>query len=64
YCPLAVQECAYEDGAMHGFDWGDLRFFLTVARAGRLTLAARQSEIFFTRAIVGVDKVFCAPLAS
>ncbi|MGA0565663.1 LysR family transcriptional regulator, partial [Ancylobacter sp. VNQ12] len=45
YCPLAVQECAYEDGAMHGFDWGDLRFFLTVARAGRLTLAARQLRV-------------------
>jgi len=26
------------------FDWDDLRFFLAVARAGRLTAAARQLE--------------------
>lgn len=27
---------------MTGFDWDDLRFFLSVARAGRLTVAARR----------------------
>ncbi len=27
---------------MSGFDWDDLRYFLAVARAGRLTLAARR----------------------
>jgi DNA-binding transcriptional LysR family regulator len=27
---------------MGGFDWDDLRFFLAVARAGRLTIAARR----------------------
>jgi DNA-binding transcriptional LysR family regulator len=32
-----------EDG-MSAFDWDDLRFFLAVARAGRLTAAARQLE--------------------
>ena len=30
--------------AMSAFDWDDLRFFLAVARAGRLTAAARQLE--------------------
>ena len=29
---------------MSAFDWDDLRFFLAVARAGRLTAAARQLE--------------------
>ena len=29
---------------MNAFDWDDLRFFLAVARAGRLTAAARQLE--------------------
>jgi DNA-binding transcriptional LysR family regulator len=29
---------------MSAFDWDDLRFFLAVARAGRLTVAARQLE--------------------
>ena len=29
---------------MSAFDWNDLRFFLAVARAGRLTVAARQLE--------------------
>ena len=29
---------------MSTFDWNDLRFFLAVARAGRLTVAARQLE--------------------
>jgi DNA-binding transcriptional LysR family regulator len=31
-------------GCMSAFDWDDLRFFLAVARAGRLTAAARQLE--------------------
>src|SRR3712207_6412140 len=31
-------------GRMSAFDWDDLRFFLAVARAGRLTVAARQLE--------------------
>ncbi len=31
-------------GIMSAFDWDDLRFFLAVARAGRLTAAARQLE--------------------
>ncbi|WP_454685422.1 LysR family transcriptional regulator [Ancylobacter moscoviensis] len=30
---------------MNRFDWGDLRFFLTVARTGRLTAAARQLRV-------------------
>src|SRR5690242_990051 len=29
---------------MSAFDWDDLRFFLAVARAGRLTVAARRLE--------------------
>ncbi|MFC4175631.1 LysR family transcriptional regulator [Microvirga sp. GCM10011540] len=29
---------------MNAFDWDDLRFFLAVARAGRLTVAARRLE--------------------
>ena len=27
---------------MNRFDWDDLRYFLSVARAGRLTVAARR----------------------
>ncbi len=30
---------------MNSFDWGDLRFFLTIARTGRLTAAARQLRV-------------------
>lgn len=30
---------------MAGFDWGDLRYFLAVARTGRLTAAARQLRV-------------------
>lgn len=30
---------------MAGFDWGDLRFFLAIARTGRLTVAARQLRV-------------------
>jgi DNA-binding transcriptional LysR family regulator len=30
---------------MSGFDWSDLRFFLAIARTGRLTAAARQLRV-------------------
>ncbi len=30
---------------MNRFDWGDLRFFLAIARTGRLTAAARQLRV-------------------
>ena len=33
---------------MQGFDWNDLRFFLTIARTGKLTSAARQLDVDHT----------------
>jgi DNA-binding transcriptional LysR family regulator len=33
---------------MHGFDWNDLKFFLTIARVGKLTTAARQLDVDHT----------------
>ena len=30
---------------MERFDWDDLRFFLAVARSGRLTAAARDGDL-------------------
>src|SRR5918996_1671500 len=41
-----VRKCQYElrGGQVSAFDWDDLRFFLAVARAGRLTVAARRLE--------------------
>ena len=33
---------------MHGFDWNDLRFFLAIARLGKLTTAARQLGVDHT----------------
>jgi DNA-binding transcriptional LysR family regulator len=40
-----VRKHQYGKGTgMSAFDWDDLRFFLAVARAGRLTAAARQLE--------------------
>ena len=33
---------------MRGFDWNDLRFFLTIARTGKLTSAARQLDVDHT----------------
>src|SRR5689334_6108735 len=41
--PLCENANVSGDG-MSAFDWDDLRFFLAVARAGRLTVAARQLE--------------------
>ena len=38
------QNTNMDDASMSAFDWNDLRFFLAVARAGRLTVAARQLE--------------------
>jgi DNA-binding transcriptional LysR family regulator len=37
-----VQKHKYEEGGLERFDWDDLRFFLAVARSGRLTAAARR----------------------
>lgn len=42
-----MRKCQYDrDGLVrvNAFDWDDLRFFLAVARAGRLTVAARRLE--------------------
>src|SRR5262245_45129560 len=33
---------------MRGFDWNDLKYFLTIARAGKLTTAARQLDVDHT----------------
>ncbi|KAB2920820.1 MAG: LysR family transcriptional regulator [Hyphomicrobiaceae bacterium] len=33
---------------MHGFDWNDLRYFLAIARSGKLTTAARQLGVDHT----------------
>lgn len=33
---------------MAGFDWNDLKFFLSIARAGKLTMAARQLGVDHT----------------
>jgi len=33
---------------MHGFDWNDLKYFLTIARVGKLTTAARQLDVDHT----------------
>lgn len=33
---------------MHGFDWNDLKFFLSIARTGKLTTAARQLDVDHT----------------
>lgn len=33
---------------MHGFDWNDLKFFLAIARLGKLTVAARQLGVDHT----------------
>ncbi len=44
---------------MSAFDWDDLRFFLAVARAGRLTVAARRLEADHTtvsRRIMALEK--------
>ncbi len=38
----AVQKRKYEEGGLERFNWDDLRFFLAVARSGRLTAAARR----------------------
>ena len=44
---------------MSAFDWDDLRFFLAVARAGRLTAAARQLEAGNVRqSIIEMDDAF------
>lgn len=37
-----MQEREYGEGLLERFDWDDLRFFLAVARSGRLTAAARR----------------------
>jgi DNA-binding transcriptional LysR family regulator len=50
---------------MSAFDWDDLRFFLAVARAGRLTLAARRLEADHTtvsRRISSLEKALQAKL--
>jgi DNA-binding transcriptional LysR family regulator len=33
---------------MRGFDWNDLKYFLNIARAGKLTTAARQMDVDHT----------------
>lgn len=33
---------------MRGFDWNDLKFFLTIARTGKLTTSARQLDVDHT----------------
>jgi DNA-binding transcriptional LysR family regulator len=33
---------------MRGFDWNDLKYFLSIARAGKLTTAARQLDVDHT----------------
>jgi molybdate transport repressor ModE-like protein len=33
---------------MHGFDWNDLKYFLAIARLGKLTVAARQLGVDHT----------------
>jgi len=50
---------------MNTFDWDDLRFFLAVARAGRLTVAARRLEADHTtvsRRISSLEKALQAKL--
>ncbi|HST93428.1 MAG TPA: LysR family transcriptional regulator [Microvirga sp.] len=50
---------------MNAFDWDDLRFFLAVARAGRLTVAARQLEADHTtvsRRVSALEKALKAQL--
>ena len=50
---------------MSAFDWDDLRFFLAVARAGRLTVAARRLEADHTtvsRRISSLEKALQAKL--
>lgn len=50
---------------MSGFDWGDLRFFLAVARAGRLTVAARHLGVdhaTVSRRIQALEHALRAPL--
>lgn len=51
--------------SMSAFDWDDLRFFLAVARAGRLTVAARRLEADHTtvsRRISSLEKALQAKL--
>jgi len=42
FAPSSVRRYAYSSARMSRFNWDDLRFFLAVARAGRLTVAARR----------------------